>query len=254
MTTPRDRLSAIRHGNLPFHNPLDPAVVDEVLDVAGLQAGDRAVDLGCGPGELLVRLAERTGCGGLGVDLAAAQIEEARRRAAARAPKAALEFRAVDAGEVEGEFALSACVGSTHALGGLDVALARMAELTRPGGHVLVGDGFWAREPTDAYLEALGGASRDELPDFAALVRAGERHGLSAVYVRVASEADWERYEWTLTANGERFLAEHAGAAEADDLREWVDASRDRILTPGGRDTMGFALVLLRLGVSASSG
>jgi cyclopropane fatty-acyl-phospholipid synthase-like methyltransferase len=198
MTTPRDRLSAIRHGDLPFHNPLDPAIVDEVLDVAGLGPGDRAVDLGCGPGELLVRLSQRTGCGGLGVDLAAAQIEEARRRAAARAPDAALQFEAMDAGEVEGDFALASCVGSTHALGGLDQALQRLAELTRPDGHVLVGDGFW------------------------------------------------DRYEWQLIANAERFLAAYPGAPEADELRECNDASRDRVLGSGGRGTLGFALVLLR--------
>jgi cyclopropane fatty-acyl-phospholipid synthase-like methyltransferase len=246
MSTPRERLSAITHGDRPFHDPLDPAVVDEVLAFASLGPGDRALDLGCGPGELLVRLAERTGCGGLGVDLAAAQIDEARRRAATRAPQAGLEFVAGDAGAVEGEFALSACVGSTHALGGLDDALARMAQLTLPDGHVLLGDGFWARDPTDEYLQALGGATRDELPDFAGLVRAGDRHGLTAVHVRVASEADWDRYEWTLIANGERFLAEHADAPEADELRAWVGAARDRITAPGGRGTMGFALVLLR--------
>ena len=246
MTTPRERLSAITHGDRPFHDPLDPAVVDEVLAFAGLGPGDRAVDLGCGPGELLVRLAERTGCGGLGVDLAAAQIEEARRRAASRAPRAALEFLVADAGTVDGEFALSACVGSTHALGGLDEALDRMVALTLPGGHILLADGFWAREPTDEYLEALGGATRDELTDFTGLVRAGERHGLTAVHVRVASEADWDRYEWTLIANGERFLADHPDAPEADDLRAWVGAARERILAPGGRGTMGFALVLLR--------
>jgi cyclopropane fatty-acyl-phospholipid synthase-like methyltransferase len=246
MSTPRERLSAITHGDLPFHDPLDPAVVDEVLAFAALGPGDRALDIGCGPGELLVRLAERTGCGGLGVDLAAAQIEEARRRAAARAPGAQLEFRAADAGSVEGEFALGACVGSTHALGGLDETLERMAQLTRPGGHVLLGDGFWAREPTDEYLRALGGATRDELPEYSGLVRAGDRHGLTAVHVRVASEADWDRYEWTLIANGERFLAEQPGAPEADDLRAWVGRARDRIIAPGGRGTMGFALVLLR--------
>jgi SAM-dependent methyltransferase len=246
MTTPRERLSAIRHGDLAFHNPLDPAVVDEVLAVARVGPGERAVDIGCGPGELLVRLAERTGCGGLGVDLAVAQIEEARRRAAARAPGSALRFEAIDAGGIEGEFDLAACVGSTHALGGLDDALRRLAELTRPGGHVLLGDGFWAREPSDAYLEALGGATRDELVTYAELVRAGEPHGLAAVYVRVATEADWDRYEWTLIANGARYLAEHSDAPEADELRAWNDASRDRVLGPGGRGTMGFALVLLR--------
>jgi hypothetical protein len=66
------------------------------------------------------------------------------------------------------------------------------------------------------------------------------------VYVRVASAADWDRYEWTLTANGERFLADHPDAPEAANLRAWNDASRDRILGPGGRGTMGFALVRLR--------
>jgi cyclopropane fatty-acyl-phospholipid synthase-like methyltransferase len=245
MNTPRERLSAITHGDCAFHDPLDPAVVDEVLAFAALGPGDRALDIGCGPGELLVRLAERTGCGGLGVDLAAVQIEEARRRAAARAPQAQLQFVADDAAAVQGEFALSACVGSSHALGGLDAALARMTQLTLPGGHVLLGDGFWAREPTDAYLEALGGATRDELPDYAGLLSAGEHHGLRAVHVRVASDADWDRYEWTLIANGERFLAEHAEAPEAGDLRAWVGAARDRIMAPGGRGTIGFALVLL---------
>jgi cyclopropane fatty-acyl-phospholipid synthase-like methyltransferase len=246
MSTPRERLSAITHGDLAFHDPLDPATVEEVLDFPALGPADRALDLGCGPGELLVRLAERTGCGGLGVDLAAAQIEEARRRAASRAPQARLEFLVADADSVDGEFALSACVGSSHALGGLDAALARMARLTQRGGHVLLGDGFWAHEPTEHYLQALGGASRDELPDYAGLLSAGERHGLTAVHVRVASEADWDRYEWTLIANGERFLAEHPDAPEAADLRDRVDAARDRIAAPGGRGTMGFALVLLR--------
>ena len=59
MSTPRERLSAITHGDRSFHDPLDPAVVDEVLAFARLGPGDRAVDIGCGPGELLVRLAER---------------------------------------------------------------------------------------------------------------------------------------------------------------------------------------------------
>jgi hypothetical protein len=128
----------------------------------------------------------------------------------------------------------------------LDAALARLTELTPPGGHVLVGDGFWAREPADAYLEALGGATRDELTDYAGLVRAGERHGLASIYVRVATDADWDRYEWTLTANGERFVAEHPDAPEVAELREWNAAARNRVLGPGGRGTMGFALVLLR--------
>jgi SAM-dependent methyltransferase len=133
VSTPPARLSAITHGDLAFHDPLDPAVVDEVLDLAALGPADRALDLGCGPGELLVRLAERTGCGGLGVDLAAGQIEEARRRAATRAPQAGLEFLAADAGTVDGEFALSACVGPSTTSRPSGAPAATTSSPTTPG-------------------------------------------------------------------------------------------------------------------------
>ena len=243
--TPRERLSAITHDDLPFHNPLDPARVDELIGLLGLGPDDRAVDIGCGPGELLVRLAEHTGAGGIGVDLAEEQIAEARRRAAARAPDAQLEFVAGDAGSLDLEpetFALAACVGSTHALGGLDATLDRLAELTRPGGFVLVGDGYWRRAPDPRYLAVLG-ATEDELPDYGGLVRAGERAGLTPVYAITSGTEEWDRYEWRLILNGERHAHEHTGETGMDDLRAWVAAARDRYLSPGGRDTLGFALV-----------
>jgi SAM-dependent methyltransferase len=247
---PADRalLSAITHGDRPFHNPVDPAKLDWLLEDLGLGPSDRVLDVGCGPGELLVRLAERTGAGGLGVDLAAPQIEEARRRAAARAPGSALEFAARDAEALvgaEGGFALAACLGSTHALGGPERALGLLAGFTRPGGWVLIGEGYWRREPEAPYLAAIG-ATADEFGDYAALLRSGEPHGLRAVKAAVADEEDWDRYEWGLIANGERHLAAHPDAPEATDVRAWVDSARARYLAPGGRDTLGFALVLFR--------
>jgi hypothetical protein len=45
-------------------------------------------------------------------------------------------------------------------------------------------------------------------------------------------------------ANGERHLAEHPDAPEAAALREWNEQSRALLLGPGGRGTMGFALIL----------
>src|SRR4051794_32974519 len=110
----RARISAITHGDLPFHNPLDPAQLDEVLALVGLGPGDSVLDLGCGAGELLVRAAERSGCSGLGVDDAEVQIAEARRRAQERVPDAGLRFEVGDAGGLEAAepFALVACVGS----------------------------------------------------------------------------------------------------------------------------------------------
>lgn len=252
MTDPGGRaaLSAITHGDRPFHHPLGLAKLDRLIARAAPGPGDRVLDVGCGPGELLLRIAERHGAGGLGVDLAAGLIDRARAAAAVRAPTTGLEFEAQDAHELdipEGGFALTACLGSTHALGGLDATLERLAALTRPGGHLLVGDGYWRRPPEAPYLEILG-ATADELPDYAGLVRAGERFGLRSVGAATASEDEWDEYEWTLIGNGERHLAAHPDDPAAPALRAWVDAARDRYLAPGGRDTLGFAVVLWRRG------
>jgi hypothetical protein len=78
------------------------------------------------------------------------------------------------------------------------------------------------------------------------MVRQASVPGLRAVYASVASEADWDRYEWTLIANGERWAAEHPGDAAAPDVLAWVDDARERLLAPGGRETIGFGQVLLR--------
>jgi SAM-dependent methyltransferase len=245
----RAHISSITHGDLPFHNPLEPTRIDEVIALLEIGRGERVLDIGCGTGELLIRIAERFGCGGLGVDDAEIQVAAARRRAQERVFYAGLEFLTADARSAElpgAPFALSACLGSMHAAGdGLQDGLARLAALTKPGGHVLVADGYWRRPPDPAYLEALG-ATADELPDYAGLLKAGQDAGLDPVYATVTTEAEWDRYEWRLIFNGLRWADAHPDDPGAADVRSWAQGARGRYLAPGGRDTLGFALVLYR--------
>ena len=155
------------HGDRPFHTARALARIDEAIDRLELGRGDRVLDVGCGPGELLVRIAERTGAGGLGVDTSPVMIEQARRRASARARGADLEFAVRQGSEPEGTFAAACCLGSSHALGGLEPALERLAAWIGTDGAVLLADGFWQREPDPAFLEAL----RRSEPRRAALLR-----------------------------------------------------------------------------------
>lgn len=230
----RDALTAATHGGLLFHNPLAPERVDDVIGRLPLSVGDRAVDIGCGPGELLLRLAHAHGIEGLGIDKSPLQIEQARRRAEGTR----LQFTCGDASAFGGaQLDLAACLGSLHAVGGLHPGLGRLAQMVRPGGWVLIADGFWRRAPETAYLEVLG-ATAGELPDRTGLLLAGLRYGLTTTYAAEATEEDWDRYEWTLIHNGES----HAHP----DVRAWAARARTRYAGPGGRDTLGFALVLMR--------
>ena len=143
-----------------------------------------------------------------------------------------------------GGYDLVCCLASSHALGPWDQALGGLAALARAdGGLGLVAEGFWRREPSAGYLEALGGAGADELPSGLDGLEAGARAaGWEVLDAAVASDEAWAAYEETLIVNGE-------AALESEDdprLREWVEAARARWEHPDGKDTMGFALLTLR--------
>jgi SAM-dependent methyltransferase len=224
----RAAASRIAHGQLTLYNPLSDAALEEAIGLLELAPGARVLDVACGSGEVLRRIAARWEIAGTGYDTDAELIARG---------DPSLELLVADS-PPPGAFDLTVCIASSHALGGFPAALARLRELTEAGGQVLLGEGYWRREPSPGYLEALGGATADELPDHGGLFAAAEAAGLTPLWSCVASERDWDRYEWTLILNAERH-----GAPE---LRERAAAARTRLTLPGGRETLGFALVLLR--------
>ena len=235
----RATLSAITHRGVPFANPLPPAAIDEAIAALRLPDGARALDVGCGAGELLARLAARHSLRTEGIEPAAEWAETARSRV-----DVVHEAPFVEVTLEHGVYDLVCCLASSHAIGSWEESLRALAGLARPDrGLGLVGEGFWQREPSAGYLERLGGASADELPLGLDGLEAGARDaGWEVLASAVASHADWAAYEETLLANGEAELA----VRPDPDLRAWVDAARARWEGEGGQDTMGFALLTLR--------
>jgi SAM-dependent methyltransferase len=227
--------SLLAHAGLPFANPLSTADVDAAIAELGLGDGARVLETGCGTAELLRRVVERhPGVTALGVDPDADAIGRARPHEGVRL----LVATAADADLAPAGFDAVVNVASSHAHGGFPAALEALAALTRPGGIVLYGEGFWAREPSAEFLEALGGATRDELGDHEELLTAARAAGLEPVFERVATAASWAGYEETLAANAER-RDDPESAAYARRIRE-------RRALPGGTTTLGFALLVLR--------
>ncbi len=232
--------SRIAHGDLALHNPLSEGDLDAAIDLLGLAPGARVLEVGCGSGEALRRIAARWPVKGVGYDLDLEQIERGRGEAGA-------EVELIVAGAPPaGVNELVVCIASSHALGGFPEALGRLRELTVPGGQVLLGEGYWRRPPSDEYLRGLGDATEDELAGYGGLLDAAQAAGLVPLWSCVAGDADWDRYEWTQVLNCERWAERHPHDPAAGQLRERAARTRTRLALPGGRDTLGFALVLLR--------
>lgn len=247
----RARFSFIAHRNHAFCNPVAATRMDEAVDQMSLRPGQRLVDIGAGKGELLIRAAERLGVRGVGVELAEAFAEEARRRAAERGQARLVTIEHADATDyiarcADESFDGACCVGSSHALGSYEVTLREIARLTRPGGRLLVGEGYWRKRPDPDYLEALGGAE-DESRPHADNVAIGEAMGLTPLWARTAGEEEWDAYEWLYSAAVEDFAREHPDDPDADAMLDRIRRWR-RAYLRWGRDTLGFGVYVFRKG------
>lgn len=241
------RFSELAHDGLLLWNPLPERAAFELVDALDLRAEDAVLDVGCGRGELLVRLLARTGAGGVGVDASAHAIALARGAAAGRVEPSRLELReeSFDPSRwADGAFGAILCVGASHACGGLRPALAALGRLLAPGGTILLGEGHWRRDPDAGYLAFLD-AARDELLDEEGTRAAMESAGYVVVRSVPSTKEDFDAYEGRYAENVERFAAAHPDDPDAAPFLARIRAWRAAYVR-WGRDTMGFALHVLR--------
>jgi SAM-dependent methyltransferase len=235
----------ITHADHVFCNPLGSVRVDELIGLLALPAGARVVEAACGKGELLVRLAERYGIAGVGVDISPWEVPVARARIAERAPGGELQIVEADAATYPFEPAsadLAVCLGASWIWGGLQGTLAALARLARPGGLVLVGEPYWRREPDPDYLAAAD-LGIDDVGSHAGNVAAGIDLGLTFLYSMPSREDEWDRYEMLQARAAERYAVAHPDDPDVPELLARMRRGRDAYLR-WGRETLGWSVYL----------
>ena len=241
---PSRRYSAIAHRHLKIAAPVGEDVLADLLCVLPLREGARVLDIGCGRGGLALRLAERFKAHILGVDTDETALADARAAARRGGLSARTEFHCMPALDLPpGEPAdLAVCVAASHACGGYEAALDFLRERVRPGGYMLLGEGYW-KSPLDAeYLAFLGAEESDLDSHHGNTIRAAER-GLVTAWSFASRTSDWDRYEGLYRLAMHKWLA-----ANPDDPHHDEFAARSARWYEGylkwGREFMGFALYL----------
>ncbi|NUS09079.1 MAG: class I SAM-dependent methyltransferase [Nonomuraea sp.] len=239
----REQISRISHTDHPIAAPLDDDSVRRLLERGIPHGHARVLDLGCGGGEWLLRaLTTHPGLRAEGVDVSESALARAREGATVRGVQDRLVLHREDAAGFAASpvFDLVLSVGATHAFGGLLETLAAARKHLAPGGRVLVGDGFWAGEPSPEAIEMLG-----DFDDLATTVDRVVEHGWTPVYGHISTRHELDDYEWSWTGSVASWALDHpedpagseALAVAATHRTEWLRVYRD---------SFGFVCLVLR--------
>jgi len=221
-----------------YSMPLAPVFAD----FAGVQGGQKVIDVGCGPGALTAELVRRLGASNVAaVDPSAAFVEAAR----ARLPGADVRVAGAEALPFDdGSFDVAFAQLVVHFMADPVAGIAEMARVTRAGGTVVacVWDfaghrspvsPFWtavkAMEPENNGESRYAGARQGHLVEIfrAAGLREVEEHVVEADLTHRTFE-DW----WNPFTAGVGPAGAHAKALDASRLAELRERARAELPAP----------------------
>ncbi len=222
---------------LNFNNPMTDETADRlVAKLAGAEPA-HILDVGCGWGELLLRLLESCqDATGHGIDNDDVLIERAIGNAAERGLRPRVNFSAELGQQQPADLVLN--IGAEHVFGTIDQALIELRDLVRPGGRLLLGTQIWEQPPTADLVVALG-----DVPNLHELIDSAVAVGWRPLDLKVASPEDWDHFEFAFLADWEQFAMTATVEAERAAARQAADDHRNGYLQRRG--VLGFAFLTL---------
>jgi cyclopropane fatty-acyl-phospholipid synthase-like methyltransferase len=241
------KYTTIAHSGHHYCSPLSAATAARLLAALQLEPAAVVLDAGCGKAGLLRDLLASQPVCGVGVDINPAFLAEAACAWKASNPGdnrlTLITSQAEQHPLPASGYDAVLCVGSTHALGGYERCLAICRQWLKPGGVLLVGEGYWKRQPSSEYLATLG-AAEDELISHAENVARALAQGFTLRLALESSDEEWDRYEHMYCQAVMQYAASHPHDPETPAFRDRARRWHDSYLA-SGRSTLGFGFYLL---------
>jgi ubiquinone/menaquinone biosynthesis C-methylase UbiE len=237
-----------------YHTILNPTS-EEKLDLAArycaVRDGMRVLDVGCGKGWMLRRLASRFDIRATGLEINRIFAAQARQQCAAEGLNAKIEIVQGDAMDYHAEpasFDLVMCIGASFAIGGFESALDWMSRAAKPGAAIAIGEVFAKELPMPPELLSDPALRRDHpertLRDTVEIMRA---RGLPLRGLIEASTDDWDRYRSLPWQAAMDWALENPGDPDAALMKDHAGQLRDLELD---RHYLGWAIFVARNGLA----
>lgn len=230
-------------------NPQSKEKFDELIGLLDLKPGSKVLDIGCGKGEFLIRLANSINIKAVGIDLSPYVIKEAIERSKGLLKDSSIRYVESDGKayleEESSEYDLTSCMGASWIFGGHEGTIKAMMKVTKKNGIIIAGEPYWIKEPSDWYLETSGVKYEDFLTN-AGNLEVGEKLGLRPMYVMVSNLDDWDRYEGLQSLATDRYVKNNPEDEDNEELIKRVSKYRTAYIREG-RDVLGWALYVFRI-------
>jgi SAM-dependent methyltransferase len=229
-------------------NPMSTDKFERLCQLLQLKRGERVLDIACGKGEFLIRLAELYGITGIGVDISPHYIQDCKEKQQKRAPDADIEFVEMDGADYRPEapssFDAAFCIGASWVYGGHQGTIQTLKGMVKNGGLIVVGEPFWLNEPSKEYLE-VEGIKKDTFGTHQNNVKVGENEGLNCLYTLVSNPDDWDHYETLQWWAVDDYVRANPDDPDNQELVKQKTHEK-HIYLQEGRKTTGWAIYVFR--------
>jgi SAM-dependent methyltransferase len=195
-------------------NPMTDPDLDDLGALLDPQDDDRVLDIACGHGEALLRMAERAAVVGTGVDLSPWVLVRALGAARDRSLRGTLEWQLGDGADTPHapEWDIVTCLGASWIWDGFEGTAQAVADRCKPGGRIAIGDVQVRPDADPADLATV----EDPALHRGEQVEVLRGLGLIPIVEMGFSTDAWADYDARVRASAASYAAGHEGDPERD--------------------------------------